>query len=82
MTNWTEQDLLQLDNSYAETGVAFHARPMRAAVDLLGDKFSLGVGDNSQTQAIIHAYKRLIPEADAIWPGMGIWTNCICGSSA
>ena len=72
MTNWTEQDLLQLDNSYAETGVAFHARPMRAAVDLLGDKFSLGVGDNSQTQAIIHAYKRLIPEADAIWPGMGI----------
>jgi hypothetical protein len=72
MTNWTEQDLLQLDNAYAEAGVAFHARPMRAAVDLLGDRFSFGVGDNSETQAIIQTYQRLIPEVVAIWPGMGI----------
>ncbi len=71
MTNWTEQDLLNLDNTYAAAGVAFHARPMRAAMDLLGNRFSLGAGCNSEVQTIIRVYQNLIREVATIWPGMG-----------
>lgn len=72
MTDWTEADLLRLDLGYAQAGVTFHARPMRAAEDILGNRFVLGPGDNSEVQAITQAYRRLIPETKAIWPGMGI----------
>lgn len=71
MVNWTNDDLLRLDSIYAEAGVAFHARPLRAAMDLLGRGFTLG-RDNSKLRAITQAYKQLIPEVDTIWPGKGI----------
>lgn len=71
MANWTDDDLLRLDSRYAEAGVAFHARPIRAAMDLLGSGFTLG-GDDSEFRAITQAYKRLMPEVDTTWPGKGI----------
>lgn len=72
MAHWTDQDILRLDETYARAGIAFHARPLRAALDLLGDGFVLGVGGNSAVRAICDAYARLIPEVDTTWPGLGI----------
>lgn len=72
MVTWTDEDLLRLDRQYAEAGVAFHARPMRAALDLLRNEFVLGVGGNPEVQKIESAYQRLIPEVNTTWPGMGI----------
>lgn len=71
MTKWTEQDLLKLDANYAKEGIPFHARPFRAAVDLLGSEFSIGVGGNPEVQEITRTYQNLIPEAVTTWPGMG-----------
>lgn len=71
MTDWTEDDLLRLDARYAKAGIPFHARPFRAARDLLGQGFVLG-GTNTELQAITQAYRRLIPEVDTAWPGKGI----------
>ncbi|MEW9580685.1 hypothetical protein [Paraburkholderia sp. DGU8] len=69
---WCDADLLALDRIYAESGVAFHARPLRAAADLLGSEFVLGVVGNSEAEEIMDAYQRLIPEVSTSWPGMGI----------
>ncbi|MFJ9532365.1 hypothetical protein [Herbaspirillum sp. NPDC101396] len=69
---WTDQDLLKLDQKFAEENIAFHARPMRAAIELMGGLFSLDLLDNDEAEFIIAAYQRLIPETDTIWPGMGI----------
>ena len=71
MDNWSKDDLLRLDSIYAKAGVPFHARPLHAAMDLLGQGFTLG-GDDSRIRSITQAYKKLIPEVDTIWPGKGI----------
>lgn len=71
MDNWSKGDLLRLDSIYAKAGVAFHARPLHAAMNLLGQSFTLG-GDDSRIRSITQAYKKLIPEVDTIWPGKGI----------
>jgi hypothetical protein len=71
VTNWTDQDLLQLDRKFAEEGIAFHARPFRAAMKILAGGFVLGPGPSPEVDAITRAYVRLIPEADTAWPGMG-----------
>ena len=71
MRAWTDDDLLELDAKYAAEGRAFHARPLRAAVDILGANFLLGgVGDH-EASSIVEAYTRLFPEVDHTWPGMG-----------
>lgn len=49
-----------------------HQRPFRAAVDLLGPAFRIGVGGNPEVQAITDAYAAVLPEAEETWPGMGI----------
>ncbi|WP_244137728.1 hypothetical protein [Burkholderia sp. BCC1644] len=72
MIKWTDEDLLRLDRRYAEEGVAFHARPMRAAMDLLGSGAVLDVLGSPDFQEIESAYQRLIPEVNTTWPGMGI----------
>lgn len=71
MTTWTDADLFRLDTGYAKEGIPFHARPLRAAKDLLGAAFVLGGGDQ-RVRAITEAYRRLIPEVDTTWPGLGI----------
>lgn len=77
MKNWTDEDLLKLDERYAQEGVHPHQRPFRAASDLLKPSFQIGPGFlanfvNDDTAEIINAYRRLIPEIESNWPGSGI----------
>ena len=69
---WTHSDLLELDAMYAVQGVALHARPLRAAMDILGGDFIMGVMANPETDKIIAAYEVLVPEVSSTWPGFGI----------
>ncbi|MFJ1299141.1 hypothetical protein ACILG0_04190 [Pseudomonadota bacterium AL_CKDN230030165-1A_HGKHYDSX7] len=71
MANFTDDDILRLDERFAEENIPFHARPFRAAVEILGYQFVLGVGGDPQVMEIIRAYERLIPEVAFTWPGMG-----------
>lgn len=72
MTSWTPNDLLKLDLKYAKEGVPHHQRPFKAALELLGPDFSMGVGGNPEVGKIIAAYAAAVPEVDTTWPGMGI----------
>lgn len=72
MTTWTIDDLRRLDRKYAEDGVHVHQRPFRAAMELLGSNFVMGVGGNPDVQRIMDAYTAMVPEATTSWPGAGI----------
>jgi hypothetical protein len=72
MISWTEKDLQKLDVKYANEGVHLHQRPFRAAMELLGSAFVLGVGGNSEVQKITAAYETMFPDTNASWPGAGI----------
>lgn len=77
MTDWTDQDLLKLDERYAQEGIHPHQRPFRAAQDLLKSDFQISpgfLGDFVKDDAaeIIKAYRKLIPEIESSWPGAGI----------
>jgi hypothetical protein len=65
-------DLRRLDLKYAEEGVHVHQRPFRAAVELLGSAFGLGIGGNPEVKKIVEAYAAMMPEVDTSWPGAGI----------
>lgn len=70
---FTDEDLYLLDEKFADEGGAFHARPVRAAIEILQSEFSTGLvsfGD-SRFEEICDAYRRLIPECDTTWPGAG-----------
>lgn len=71
MIHFTDHDILKLDERYAVEGIPFHTRPFRAARDLLGKQFGLGVGKDPRIGEIERAYARLIPEVEFTWPGMG-----------
>ena len=71
MATWTDDDLLALDAKYAVEGMAFHARPLRAAMDILGANFLLGPDPDPEASSIAEAYARLFPEVNRTWPGMG-----------
>ena len=71
MASWTDNDLLELDGKYAAEGMAFHAQPLRAAMEILGESFSLRLLPNPEVSTIVEAYARLFPEVDNTWPGMG-----------
>ncbi|MGK4923726.1 hypothetical protein ACSLUB_14460 [Bordetella hinzii] len=71
MIEFTDNDILKLDERFAQEDIPFHARPFRAAMEILGDQFSIGVGGNPQMREIEQAYERLIPEVKFTWPGMG-----------
>jgi hypothetical protein len=71
MANWTHDDLLTLDARLAEEGVALHARPLRAALEILGGDV-LTVLANPEAQKITAAYDALFPESSTTWPGFGI----------
>jgi hypothetical protein len=72
MKKWTQETLRALDLQYAKEGVHMHQRPFRAAVEILGSDFSMGVGGNPEVQEIMAAYRAMVPEVDSSWPGMGI----------
>lgn len=72
MSNWTDQDILRLDAEFAEAGIAMHARPMRAAMSLLGSGFVIGTLGNPEVDRITQAYRRLFPQVDQAWPGKGV----------
>lgn len=72
MKTWTLDTLRALDLKYAKQGVHMHQRPFRAAVEILGSSFSMGVGGNPEVQEIMAAYEAMLPEATSSWPGMGI----------
>jgi hypothetical protein len=72
MTPWTRDDLQKLDVKYANEGVHLHQRPFRAAMELLGNTFALGMGGNPEVKKIIDAYVAMFPETNASWPGAGI----------
>jgi len=71
MTTWTLDTLRALDLKYAKEGVHMHQRPFRAATEILGSAFSMGVGGNPEVQKIMAAYEAMIPEVNSSWPGMG-----------
>lgn len=71
MIEFTDNDILRLDERFAQQNIPFHARPFRAAIEILGDQFSIGVGTNPQVYEIERAYERLIPEVNFTWPGVG-----------
>jgi hypothetical protein len=72
MGNWTDQDLLRLDAEFAQSGVAKHARPIHAAMVILGSGFVIGVLGNPEVDRIQDAYRRLFPDVDTAWPGKGV----------
>lgn len=72
MTIWTDQDLLRLDIEFAQVGIPRHARPMRAAMSILGGSFVIGVYNNPDVARIIADYRKLFPESDESWPGKGV----------
>lgn len=72
MTEWNVKTLRELDKRYAQEGVHLHQRPFRAAMEILGPSFSMGVGGNPEVQHIMAAYATMVPEVDSSWPGMGI----------
>lgn len=72
MNAWTLHDLRRLDLKYAEEGIHRHQRPFRAAVELLGSGFVMGVGGNPEVKRIINAYAAMMPEVETSWPGAGI----------
>lgn len=72
MTTWNLDTLRALDLKYAKEGVHLHQRPFRAATEILGNAFSMGVGGNPEVQKIMAAYESMLPEVNSSWPGMGI----------
>lgn len=72
MSSWTKETLRALDLKYAEQGLHLHQRPFRAAMEILGPAFVMGVGGNPEVQKIMDAYAEMIPEVDDNWPGMGV----------
>lgn len=72
MTTWTKDDLQKLDVKYAKAGVHLHQRPFRAAMELLGPSFVLGMGGNPEVTRIMDAYAEMAPEVNVSWPGAGV----------
>ncbi|WP_431480835.1 hypothetical protein [Pseudomonas thivervalensis] len=72
MALFTDEDILRLDQTYAQENVPFHARPLAAAFDILGDQFILDLMQNPAVEEINLAYTRLVPEVEASWPGAGV----------
>ncbi len=72
MSGWTLEDLRRLDLKYAEEGTHVHQRPFRAAMELLGSNFVIGVYGNPEADRIMDAYAAMMPEVETSWPGAGI----------
>lgn len=42
MIEFTDNDILGLDARFAQEDIPFHARPFRAAMEILGNQFTSG----------------------------------------
>lgn len=71
MVTFTDEDIFRLDERYATEGIPFHARPLHAATDILGERFVMGTLRNPMAEEIRRAYAQLIPQVEFTWPGMG-----------
>lgn len=71
MVTFTDEDIFRLDERYAAEGIPFHARPLHAATEILGERFVMGTLRNPMAEKIQRAYAQLIPQVDFTWPGMG-----------
>lgn len=71
MIKITDEDIFKIDEKLAKENVPFHARPIYAAMEILGQKFSIELFNNSTVEEIICIYSKLIPEVKYTWPGMG-----------
>lgn len=49
-----------------------HRRPLRAAMDLIGLKSIIDLLAHPETEKIMMAYGKLVPEVNETWPGAGI----------
>ena len=70
MKKWTNDDLFRLDKKFAEAGIKPHQRPFRAAQEILGPSFCIGLGNTDATE-IVNGYSKLIPHVDTTLPGFG-----------
>lgn len=62
---------MQLDSEFAAQDVPFHARPLHAAMRILGNRFAMGPhGAGDDVNEICAAYRELFP-GDDYWPGAG-----------
>lgn len=71
MINFTNNDILELDEDFAKRGIPFHARPFHAVKEILGKNFTIEEWDTPQSVEIRRVYQQLIPEVNYTWPGMG-----------
>lgn len=71
MIKFTDENILRIDERFAQEGIPFHARPFHAAMEILGAKISIDFSKNPLFDEIVHTYERLIPEVKFTWPGMG-----------
>jgi len=71
MASWKKEDLFRLDAKYAQEGVLLHQRPFRAAQEILGSSFAMGLG-NSEISEITNAYAEIVPEVRMSSPGAGV----------
>lgn len=71
VASFTDEDILRLDERYVIANIPFHARPLQAAQEILGEAFIMGVQGNSPVNEICRAYARLVPEVNYTWPGVG-----------
>lgn len=69
MADWTEDDIFRIDRQFASEGLHPQARPFRAAMELLGQSFVVGVMQNPEVDRIIKRYHDLIPETVTTLPG-------------
>ncbi len=71
MIAFADDDILALDERFAAEGIPFHARPLRAATELLSGQLMIDVLRHPCVEEVRQAYARLIPEVEFTWPGMG-----------
>lgn len=72
MSEFTDADILQLDERFAHANIPFYDRPNSAIQELLGERLYIGVERSSQAKEIERAYKRLIPEVEFPWSGLNV----------
>jgi hypothetical protein len=76
MKKWTLGTLRALDLKYAKEGLHMHQRPWRAAMEILGAPFSMGVGGNPEVQEIMAAYEAMHPRGEQFLARDGNWSRC------
>ncbi|WP_426270490.1 hypothetical protein ACN9MB_01255 [Dyella kyungheensis] len=70
--DWNNATLQMLDLKFAEANIRPHARPLRAAQEILGADFSMFAFGSPEVKAITDAYSALFPQVVSTWPGAGV----------